>query len=153
MWYDCPSCTNRDIVRPDLVSVGDAFVAGGELGNVPALTHGVRAGQVVLEAVRRGDVSQEALAPAADFISKPVVEVTEANAGFKAMPLYCTEDELQRLFRVMRHIHYPTLVAGSPRRVGWMLTQVTARHAIDFLRHPKLLQLLRGQVEDPQAMV
>lgn len=143
--------TNRDVVRHGLVSVGDAFVAGGELGNVPALTHGVRAGRVVVEAVRQGELTREALAPAADFIAKPVVDVTEANAGFKAMPLYCTEAELRSLFRVMQHINYPTLVGGSPGRAGWMLTKVMARHAIDFLRQPKLLQLLRGRVEDPQA--
>lgn len=143
--------TNRDVVRHGLISVGDAFVAGGELGNVPALTHGVRAGRVVVEAVRQGDVSREALAPAAAFLSKAVVDVTEANAGFKAMPLYCTQRELESLFRVMRHINYPTLVGGSPRRAGWMLTKVMARHAIDFLRQPKLLRLLRGQVADPEA--
>ncbi len=138
--------TNRDIVRDGLVSIGDAFVGGGELGNVPALTHGVLTGRVIHDAVAGDDVSAAALQPAAEFITDDLVKVTEMNGRIKAMPMHVSEEDMVHYFQVMKDANYPTLLFGSPVQQGWMFSKLMARHAWDFVKHPKLLKMMTGKV-------
>jgi len=138
--------TNRDVVRDGLVSIGDAFVGGGELGNVPSLTHGFSAGEVIAAAVQAGDCSREALAPVADFITDDLVKITEMNGRIKALPMHITEEELVKYFEVMKDANYPTLLFGTPYQQAWMFTKLFAQHAWDFIKEPKLLKMMTGKV-------
>ncbi len=138
--------TNHDIVRAGFVSIGDAFSAGGELGNVPSLEHGMRTAEVVAKGISAGDVSREALASAADFIDKRVVQATEMNGEMKRMPMVVSEEELSELFEIMQGINYPTMLFGGVAQQGWMFTKLFARHVFTFMRKPKLLGLMMGKV-------
>ncbi len=138
--------TNRDIVRDGFISAGDAFVGGGELGNVPSLSHGVHVGEIASRALELGDVTAKALASAADFISDKLVKMTELNGRLKAMPLKVSEAELVQFFDVMQHVNYPTMLFGSPSQQAWMFTKLFARCAFKFVRHPRLLKLMTGEV-------
>ena len=138
--------TNRDVVRDGLVSIGDAFVGGGELGNVPSLTHGFQAGEVIAAAVERGDCSLEALAPVADFITDDLVKITEMNGRIKALPMHISEEELVKFFNVMKDANYPTMLFGTPYQQAWMFTKLFARHAWDFIKDPRLLKMMTGKV-------
>ncbi len=138
--------TNRDIVRDGFISAGDAFVGGGELGNVPSLAHGVHVGEVAHRALENGDVSARALAPAADFITDKLVKATELNGHFKAMPLKVSKQEMVQFFDVMQHVNYPTMLFGSPAQQGWMFTKLFVRCAHKLIRHPKLLKMMTGDV-------
>ncbi len=138
---------NRDIVRPGLVSIGDAFVAGGELGNVPALAHGVLAGRTIAQALAAGEPSAEALAPVAGFITDKLVAVTEMNGRMKVMPMHLSEADMERWFDVMKDANYPTMLFGSPAQQGLMFSWLFIRHAWDFVREPRLMKLLIGKVD------
>ena len=137
---------NRDVVRPGLVSIGDAFTAGGELGNVPALAHGVHAGEVITGALAAGEPTAEALAGVAEFITASLVKVAELNGRMKMLPMKITEDEMAEFFAVMKDANYPTMFFGGPMQQGWMFSMLMLKHAWDFVRHPKLLKMLTGNV-------
>ncbi len=138
--------TNRDVVRPGLVSIGDAFVGGGELGNVPSLTNGFHAGDVIARALAAGEPTAEALAPVADFITDDLVKVTEMNGRIKALPMHVSEEDLVKYFEVMKDANYPTLLFGKPYQQAWMFTKLMAMHALDFIKEPKLLKMMTGKV-------
>ncbi len=150
MLNGCRACmhdVNRDIVRPGLVSVGDAFVAGGELGNVPALAHGVLAGRTVVQALAQGEPTAQALAPVASFITDKLVTVTEMNGRMKTMPMHLTEEDMERWFAVMKDANYPTMLFGSSLQQGLMFTRLFFQHAWDFVKEPRLLKLMMGRVD------
>lgn len=136
--------TNRDIVRDGLVSVGDAFVAGGELGNVPALAHGVHAGRVIGKAVHALSLGKEALSPIAEFIDPKLDQLTTKNSGFKTMPMRLTEKKTVYYFQIMRYANYPTMLFGTPRQQSWMFTKLMFRNTLKFIRHPKMFRLMMG---------
>ena len=138
--------TNRDVVRDGLVSIGDAFVGGGELGNVPSLANGFHAGKVITEAVGGGDCSAAALAPVGEFITDDLAKLTEMNGHIKAMPMNVSEEELTKFFEVMQDVNYPTLLMGKVHQQAWMFTKVMALHAWDFITEPKLLKMMTGKV-------
>ncbi len=137
--------TNRDIARDGLVSIGDAFVSGGELGNMPALSHGYQAGAVVARAIAAGDVSARSLQAVADFITDDLVKITDMNGRMKTLPMRASNEDLELFFKVMQDANYPTMLFGSPRQQGWMFTRLLARHCLDFLRHPRLFKLISGR--------
>jgi len=150
MLNGCRACmhdANRDIVRPGLVSVGDAWVAGGELGTVPAVAHGVLAGRTIAKALADGEPTAEALAPVAEFITDKLVSVTELNGRMKALPLHLDDAEFSRFFAVMKDVNYPTMLFGSPAQQGWMFTRVMLQHAWDFVKEPRLLRWMMGKVD------
>lgn len=139
--------TNRDTVRHGLVSIGDAFVGGGELGTVPALTHGWRTGEIVAEALEAGEPTAEALGASADFITDDLARITEMNGRIKALPMHVSDEDLRRLFTVLKDANYPTMLFGTPLQQTWMYSKLMVRHAVDLLREPRLLKMMMGRVD------
>ena len=136
--------TNRDIVRDGLVSIGDAFVAGGELGNAGALAQGVYTGRVIKDAADRNDFSRTALEPATGFISDKLDKMTTKNGQFKTLPMRLSEKEMKEFFQVMSSANYPTMLFGSRMQQTWMFTKLMLKNTFRFIRKPALLRLMMG---------
>lgn len=134
--------TNKDIVRDGLISIGDAFVAGGELGNIPALASGVHAGRTIEKAAWKRDFSASALAPAREFITPNVIKFTEMNGRMKLLPNRLSEAEMAQTFEVMQHMNFPTLMLGSPTQQARMLTSVLWKSLPTLVRNPGLFKKL-----------
>ena len=137
--------TNLDIVRDGFISIGDAFVGGGELGNVPALGHGVATGKVVVTAFAQNDFSQKALQPAANYISSSIVKTTEMNGAQKMLPMNASEEELVHYFEVMKDANYPVMIFGSVPQQIWMFTKLFIKNLWKLIRRPKLMKLMMGK--------
>jgi len=136
--------TNKDTVRDGLISIGDAFVAGGELGNVTALAQGMHASNVIARAADRNDFSRQSLAPVVEFISPAIETACTKNGGFKTLPMRLNEREMEQFFRIMQHANYPTMIFGTSGQMGWMFTKLMIRNAWQFVLHPKMFKLMMG---------
>ena len=134
--------TNRDIVRDGLVSVGDAFIAGGELGNIPALAAGIHTGKVIEDAAWRRDFSAASLAPSADFITPRLESFTKMNGGMKLLPTKLSEKEMFTLFEIMQHMNMPTVMFGTPKQQSKMFQSLLRKSFLSILRNPGLIRKL-----------
>jgi flavin-dependent dehydrogenase len=134
--------TARDVVRDGFISIGDAWVGGGELGNITALANGVCAARVINNAARQGDFSRAALQPAAAFISSHLAKLTEINGKMKTLPMRMSEEEISRYFQIMKDVNYPVLMLGTPAQQRWMFFKVFVKHLWRFIRYPSLLKHL-----------
>ena len=134
------SCS-PDTVGHGVVSVGDAWVDDGELGNVPALANGVYAGRVIAEAARRNDFSKEALNPANEFLEPRLLKVLAENKKMKLLSAQLNEEELRQMFLFMQHMNYPIMMFGTPRQQGMMFAKFMVKNAIRFFRYPKIARL------------
>ncbi len=61
------------MVKDGMISVGDAWVDCGEIGNVPALANGVFAGRVIIDAAKKNDFTTNALSPVKSFMNIPTL--------------------------------------------------------------------------------
>lgn len=130
-----PRC-NTETVGEGVVSVGDAWVDDGEIGNVTALANGVHAGDAIADALARGKTSKDALAPANDFIRPDLVRMLEKNREMKLLATELDEEETRIMFRFMQHMNYPLMIFGSPARRGWMFTKFVLKNLHRFVMHP-----------------
>ncbi len=105
---------NEEVVGNGVISVGDAWVNDGEIGNVPALGNGVYAGRAVVEAAKRNDFSAEALKPAKEFVTKKLLKLLDKNRDMKLLPVMYSEEEMRQMFLFMQHMNYPVMMFGSP---------------------------------------
>jgi flavin-dependent dehydrogenase/NAD-dependent dihydropyrimidine dehydrogenase PreA subunit len=133
---------NTDTVGAGVISVGDAWVDDGELGNVPALAHGVYAGRVIAQAARQNDFSKAALNPANQFLEPRLLRALAENKRMKLLSATLDEEELRRMFRFMQHMNYPVMMFGNPRQQAVMFTWFFLKNLGRFLRYPKLARKL-----------
>ncbi|HDH96252.1 MAG TPA: FAD-dependent oxidoreductase, partial [Proteobacteria bacterium] len=133
---------NRDVVIDGAVSVGDAWVDDGELGDVPSLANGVHAGRTIAGAAERNDFSKESLAEARGFISERLIRVLTKNKDMKLLPARVDEKDMKKLFLFMQHLNYPVLIFGSPLQQGLMLANFFVRNALRFVKYPHIARLL-----------
>ncbi len=134
--------SNAEVAGNGVISIGDAWVDDGELGNVPSLANGVFAGKVIVEAAKKNDFSKEALRPANDFINKKLLKMLSKNKDFKLLPAQLTEEELKQMFLFMQHMNYPIMLLGSPLQQGLMFTNFMIRNFFRFFKYPKIRKLL-----------
>jgi flavin-dependent dehydrogenase len=132
---------NVDTVGDGVISVGDAWVDDGELGNVPALANGVHAGRVIVKAARDGDFSKEALGPANDFLDKRLLKALAENKRMKLLGTQLDEEGLRQMFLFMEHMNYPVLMFGTPRQQALMFAGFMIKNLFRFLRYPKVARL------------
>ncbi|MEN8164760.1 MAG: FAD-binding protein, partial [Acidobacteriota bacterium] len=130
--------SNEDPVGNGIISVGDAWVDDGEIGNVPALANGVWAGRVIVQAAERNDFSEEALGPARDFITKKLVSALSKNKDMKLLGTRFNDDEMKQLFGFMQHLNYPVMMFGSPGQQGLMYTEFMVKNVFRFFKYPKI---------------
>jgi hypothetical protein len=133
---------NEDIVGEGVISVGDAWVDDGELGNVPALANGVHAGRVIADAARRGDLSKAALNPANEFLDPRLLRMLAENKRMKLLSARLSEDELRRMFLFMQHMNYPVMMFGSRWQQALMFARFFFKNAARFLRYPRIARLI-----------
>jgi electron transfer flavoprotein-quinone oxidoreductase len=128
---------NEDTVGNGVISVGDAWVDAGELGNVPALANGVHAGRVIVEASRKNDFSKEALSPANRFLDKRLLKALAENKRMKLLSVKLDDEELARMFSFMQHMNYPVLMLGTPKQQNMMFTGFVVKNLFRFFRYPE----------------
>ena len=133
---------NRDIVVSGAVSVGDAWVDDGEIGNVGALSHGVHAAKVIIKAFEKNDFSKESLLPANDFITDNLVSMLEKNKEMKLLDTKFSEDELLQMFEIMKHMNYPVMLLGSKTQQAKMFTGFMFKNFINMFRYFKVFKKL-----------
>jgi electron transfer flavoprotein-quinone oxidoreductase len=129
---------NLDTVGEGVISVGDAWVDDGEIGNVTALANGVHAGRVIIEAIEKGDLSKAALSPANDFLTPQLVRILAQNKRMKLLETQFDAGELEQMFAFMQHMNYPVMMFGSSRQQVVMFAKFTFKNFLRFLRYPKI---------------
>jgi flavin-dependent dehydrogenase len=132
---------NEDTVGDGVISVGDAWVDDGELGNVPALANGVHAGRAIVEAAKRGDFSKEALSAANEFLDKRLLKALAENKKMKLLGAQLDEEGQRQMFLFMQHMNYPVMIFGTPRQQGMMFARFMVRNFFRFFRYPKVARL------------
>jgi NAD-dependent dihydropyrimidine dehydrogenase PreA subunit len=132
---------NEHTAGEGVISVGDAWVDDGELGNVPALANGVHAGRVIIAAARENDFSREALSPANEFLDKRLLRALAENKKMKLLGTRLDEQQQRQLFLFMQHLNYPLLLFGTPRQQGAMYARFMIKNLLRFLRYPKVGRL------------
>ncbi len=132
--------SNEHPVGNGVISVGDAWVDDGELGNVPALANGVYAGRVIIEAAKRNDFSSAALHPAKNFITKKLLKALAKNKQMKLLGTQFTEEELRQMFLFMQHLNYPVMLLGTPIQQGFMFTNFLIKNFFRFFKYPKIIK-------------
>jgi flavin-dependent dehydrogenase len=133
---------NEDTVGEGVVSVGDAWVDDGELGNVPALANGVHAGRVIAGAARRGDFSKAALNRANEFLDPRLLKLLAENKRMKLLSATLSEEELRQMFLFMQHMNYPIMMFGDRRQQAMMFARFFVKNAVRFLRYPRIARLM-----------
>lgn len=129
------------------IAVGDAWVDDCDLGNIPSLANGVFAGQVIAKAAHRNDFSKEALSPANDYISEPILSYLAHSKKDKLCSSVLNEEELDEYFKFCKHLHYPPLVFGNKAQKTKALTRFMVGNAFRFLnvvKYPKLKSYVFG---------
>ena len=134
------SC-NEDTVGDGVISVGDAWVDDGELGNVPALANGVHAGRVIIGAAERNDFSKAALGAANEFIDKRLLKALAENKKMKLLSAQLDEEGQRQMYLFMQHMNYPVMMFGTPRQQGIMFAKFMAKNFFRFFRYPKVARL------------
>ena len=131
---------NRDIAVTGAISVGDAWVSDGELSNVGALTNGVHAGRVIIEAFAKNDFTKEALSPANKFITDKLVKILDKNKQMKLLETNLSEKELVQMFEIMKHANYPIMLLGKPAQQAKMFTGFMLKNFINMFRYYKVFK-------------
>ncbi len=134
--------SNDNPVGDGVISVGDAWVDDGELGNVPALANGVWAGRVIIEAAKKNDFSAETLKPASDFITQKLLNALAKNKDMKLLGTKFNEEELKQMFLFMQHLNYPVMFFGNPVQQGIMFTSFLVKNFFRFFKYPKIARSL-----------
>jgi electron transfer flavoprotein-quinone oxidoreductase len=132
---------NEQTAGDGVISVGDAWVDDGELGNVPALANGVHAGRVIVEAAQRDDFSRAALAAADDFLDKRLLRALAENKKMKLLSTELDDDGQRQIFLFMQHMNYPVMMLGTPRQQGIMFARFMVKNFFRFLRYPRVGRL------------
>jgi len=131
---------NRDVALAGAISVGDAWVDDGELSNVGALSNGVYAGKVIVEAFNKNDFSKEALSPANNFITDKLVKMLDKNKQMKLLETEFSEKELVQMFKMMQHANYPIMLLGNPAQQAKMFTGFMFKNFINMFRYYKVFK-------------
>jgi flavin-dependent dehydrogenase len=132
---------NEQTAGDGIISVGDAWVDDGELGNVPALANGVHAGRVIVEAAERDDFSRAALSAADDFLDKRLLRVLADNKKMKLLGAELDDEGQRQLYLFMQHLNYPVMMLGTPRQQGLMFASFMVKNLLRFLRYPRVGRL------------
>jgi electron transfer flavoprotein-quinone oxidoreductase len=132
---------NERTAGDGVISVGDAWVDDGELGNVPALANGVYAGRVIVEAAKRDDFSRAALRAAEDFLDKRLLRVLTENKKMKLLGAELDDEGQRQMFLFMQHLNYPVMMLGTPRQQGMMFASFVVKNLFRFLRYPRVGRL------------
>lgn len=130
--------SNENPVGNGIISVGDAWVDDGEIGNIPALANGVQAGRVIIEAAKKNMFSEETLGPARDFITKKFLNALSKNKDMKLLGTKFNEEELKQMFLFMQHLNYPVMMFGSPMQQGKMFANFMIKNFFRFFKYPKI---------------
>ncbi len=133
---------NTDIVVDGAVSIGDAWVDDGEIGNVGALSQGVYVARVIIEAFKNNDFSKKSLNPANNFITKKLVDMLEKNKEMKLLDTKFSEEELQQMFEIMQHMNYPVMLLGNKIQQARMFTGFMFKNFINMFRYFKVFKKL-----------
>lgn len=134
--------SNTDTVGHGVISVGDAWVDDGEIGNVPALGNGVYAGRIIVEAAKKNDFSKEALEPVNNFITKKLINALSKNKEMKLLGVKYGEDEMKLLFQFLQHMNYPIMLFGGPIQQGVMFSKFFMRNLFRLMWHPRMARAL-----------
>ncbi|OEU62064.1 MAG: hypothetical protein BBJ57_00195 [Desulfobacterales bacterium PC51MH44] len=134
--------SNEDTVGNGVISVGDAWVDDGEIGNVPALGNGVHAGRIIVEASRKNDFSKQALRPVNNFITKRLLKALSKNKDLKLLCARYSEEEMKQMFLFMQHMNYPIMMFGNPMQQGIMFSKFMVRNLFRFFKYPKIARAL-----------
>ncbi|MEJ2735135.1 MAG: FAD-binding protein [Anaerolineae bacterium] len=132
---------NTDTAGDGVISVGDAWVDDGELGNVPALANGVHAGRVIVQAAGASDFSKAALSPANDFLDQRLLRALAENKRMKLMGAQLDEEQQRQMFLFMQHLNYPVMMFGSPGQQNAMFAKFMLKNLFRFFRYPKIARL------------
>ena len=132
--------SNTHPVGNGVISVGDAWVDDGEIGNVGALANGVFAGRVIVEAAQRHDFSEAALLRAKDFVSPKLVRALAENKKMKLLSTRFNDDDMRHMFLMMQHMNYPVLLLGSKMQQAGMFTKFFAKNLINFVKYPNIVK-------------
>jgi len=133
---------NTDLVGNGALSIGDAWVHSGELGNIPALANGVSAARVVVEAFQRGDLSPKSLRAVNDFVTPKLVSLLEKNRDMKLLETRITPEEERELFLFMQHMNYPIMLFGTKTQQAKMFMYFMLKNTLRFIRNPKIAKLM-----------
>jgi len=133
---------NTEVVGEGVISIGDAWVDSGEIGNVPALANGVHAARTIIEAFRLKEFSKAALAPAQSFATKKLLGILSKNKEMKLLATRITEEEQRQMYLFMQHMNYPVMLFGSPFQQGKMFFGFILKNLFRFLKYPKVAKLL-----------
>jgi len=131
---------NKDTALAGAVSVGDAWVDDGELSNVGALTHGVYAGRVIIEAFEKNDFSKQALEPVNEFITDKLIKMLDKNKQMKLIETVFSEKEFRQMFQIMQHANYPIMLLGKPGQQAAMFTGFMLKNIINLFRYSKVFK-------------
>jgi flavin-dependent dehydrogenase len=126
------------MARDGAVCVGDAWVDGGEIGNVPALANGVYAGRTIVEASRKSDFSANTLGAVRRFAGKEILRALTENKKMKLLATHLNDLEMKQLFLFMQHLDYPVLLFGKPLQRGLMLANFFLRNTFRLFQHPRI---------------
>lgn len=130
--------SNDDPVGNGVISVGDAWVHDGEIGNVPALANGVYVGRVIIEAAKKDDFSKETLRPAKGFITRRFLNILAKNKEMKLLTTKYNEKELKQMFLFLQHMNYPVMMFGNPKQQGLMFANFMIKNLLRFIKYPKI---------------
>lgn len=127
---------NIDTAKNGIISIGDTWVNSGEIGNIPALTNGVYAAEVIVDAIKNGDYSKNSLKKSNHFITKRVLALLKKNKEMKLMDTTFDKEGLKVAFEFFQHMNYPTLLFGTPSHQGRMFANFIFKNIFRFIRHP-----------------
>jgi flavin-dependent dehydrogenase len=85
-----------------LIVVGDAAVAGGMLGVLPALYLGRQAALILAEAIDAGDVGHERLVPFEQVLASPALQALAAEGRVMQVLASFEDVQIDRFFEILR---------------------------------------------------
>ncbi len=104
----------KDTVLNGAIAVGDAWVDDSDLGNIPALSNGVFAGRVIVDAALKNDFSKQALNPANRFVSESVLRYIASSKKEKLSGTILSPKEMALWFKFLPHFDFPAMTFGNP---------------------------------------
>jgi len=133
---------NRDIAVNGAISIGDAWVDDGEIGNVGALSNGVHAAKVIIKAFEQNNFSKEILKDANKFITNKLVKMLDKNKQMKLIETELSKEEIIQMYEIMKHMNYPIMLLGSPMQQGLMFTNFVFKNIFNMFKYRKVFKKL-----------
>jgi flavin-dependent dehydrogenase/NAD-dependent dihydropyrimidine dehydrogenase PreA subunit len=132
----------KDIVSNGLVSIGDTWVSGAQLGNINALAQGIFTGNKLKKAFDCGDFSKDSLNSVASFIDKETEMTIRQMSKMVSYPAHMDDKTASKYCEIFHSMNYPTLFYGSKSQIGKMVIFCMLKNIFKLIKYPKIFKYL-----------